>query len=140
MRKVFLTAPSIGSAKAKSADKLLREAAEMQGLSDISTSPSRPGGSVAERLRMKTRDGMAGPNGRQYPEYAAARSMDFRKDFGAVTHKANELATVGLGNTYNKDEWKKDEKTGKLRHIAPAPPKSLRPTGSTGVSVERVKE
>lgn len=108
----------------------------MQGLSDISTSPSRPGGSVAERNRMKLR----GPKGREYPELMAAKPVDFGQYIGAMTMQDNALTRTGFGHGYNKDEWHKDKDTGALKHVGAQGPIRSVPTGSTGVSVERVKE
>jgi hypothetical protein len=131
VKLVHLKAPSFGSARVRTGDKLLREAATLQGLSDISTSPSRPGGSVAQRNAAKNR-----PSGAQYPPTAAAQAVPLSKFIGALTHKENALTRVGLGHAYEPAEWKKDEKTGAVRHVGAQAPIITSPPAS----VERVKE
>jgi hypothetical protein len=142
---VHLNPPGFVGDRTRSADRLIREAADMQGLSDISTSPSRPGGSVAERNRMKNQ---RGPQGREYDARMAAHTgnlgggvkLNMQQFLGSFP-KENPLTDgVGMGHKYNKDEWKKDDKTGQVRHVGAAGPLSLVPTGSTGVSVDRVRE
>lgn len=128
---VHLKAPSFGSARVRTGDRLLREAAQMQGLSDISTSPSRPGGTVAERNAAKNR---------AFPAQAAAVAAPLSKFLGAMTHKENALSRIGLGHAYEPAEWKKDEKTGTVRHIGAQGPIAQIPVGTTGVSIDRVKE
>lgn len=136
--KVFLQAPNFGSAGVRTSDKLVREMAEAQGLSDISTSPSRPGGSVADRLRKKN-TGMKGPQGRDYPAYAAAVSVPYAEGMKGMTMPGNAMKDTGYGHDYNPAEWKKDEKTGKVAHVQPQGAIIPKPTGSTGTSVARVK-
>jgi hypothetical protein len=138
VKLVHLQAPTLSNARFRRGDKLLRQAADLQGLTDISTSPSRPGGSVAERNRMRNR--MRGPQGREYPQSASAIPVDLGKYIGALTHRSNELGNLGLGHTYDSAEWKKDEKDGKIRHVGMPGPVQTIPTGSTGVEIERVKE
>jgi hypothetical protein len=138
---VFLQAPNFGSARVRTSDRLVKEMAEMQGLSDISTSPSRPGGSVADRLRKKN-GGMKGPQGREYPAYAAAKSIPYSEMGGmrAPDPDGNKLTATGFGHGYQPSEWKKGEEDGKIRHVAPQGALIPKPTGTTGTSVERVKE
>lgn len=136
VRLVFLQAPGHVSARTRTSDRLVREMATMQSLSDISTSPSRPGGSVAHRNRMK----MRGPKGREYPELAASQAVDIGKYLGAMTHKGNALAETGIGRPYVESEWKKDPETGKVKHLAGPSASVPIPVGTTGVSIERVKE
>jgi hypothetical protein len=140
VKLVRLCPPGVVGARTRTADKLLREAAAMQGLSDISTSPSRPGGSVAQRNRMRN----GGPTRNQDLHPAAqarAEPLSVSKALAALTVKeSSTLAHLGFGHEYNKAEWKKDDKTGVVRHVGAPPPRIPRPTGSTGVSVERVKE
>jgi hypothetical protein len=133
---VFLKAPRIGNERYKRGDKLVKEMAEMQGLSDISDSPSRPGGTVAQRNRAK----MLGPKGRQYPEAVAATPVDFGKYLGAMTMQDNALTRTGFGHPYDAKEWKTDKETGQVKHTGAQGPIVPVPTGSTGVSIERVKE
>jgi hypothetical protein len=140
VKLVHLQAPSFGSARFRRGDKLLRQAAEMQGLSDISTSPSRPGGSVAERNRMRNRPRTLGPKGREYPDFAQAKPVELQKYIGAMTHRANELSNTGFGHKYEAAEWKKDEKDGKIRHLGAQGPLVPIPLGTTGVSIEKVKD
>ena len=139
VKLVFLQAPGFVSSRTRTGDRLVREMATMQGLSDISTSPSRPGGSVAHRNRMKQMR-LRGPKGREYPELAGAVGVDIGKYLGAMTEKGNTLTQVGLGRPYAENEWKKDPETGKVKHVAGPSATVPVPTGTTGVSVERVKE
>lgn len=138
---IFTKPPGHVSARTRTGDRLVREMADMQGLSDISTSPSRPGGSVAERNRMR------GPRGRPdlaYPEVAAAQNvpLNVSKAIPALTNKndmANALTSIGFGNKYDASQWKKDEKTGVVKHVDIPAPHVTVPLGSTGVSIDRVK-
>jgi hypothetical protein len=133
VKLIFVQAPGHIRPGTKRADRLVREAAELQGLSDISTSPSRSGGSVMDRLRKKNRT---------YPEAAAARAGDYATMMPALTHKENAMTDrVGLGNKYDASEWKKNE-AGQLVHTAAGhkTPNHTIPMGATGVSIDRVKE
>lgn len=134
VKLIFVQAPGHIRAGSKRADKLVREAADMQGLSDISLSPSRSGGSVMDRLRRKNRS---------YPDAAAAVAGDFGTMMPALRHKENMLQApeVHLGNAYEPSEWKKNE-AGQLVHTAAGhkTPNHQVPMGATGVEVERVKE
>lgn len=125
---IYVQAPGHIKASSKRADRLVRQAADMQGLSDISLSPSRSGGSVMDRNRKK------------YPLTAAARAAKFGEYMGALTNKQNALTDTGFGHAYDKAEWKRDDKTGIVRHMAPQGPKHPVPMGATGVEIERVKE
>lgn len=136
--KVFLTPPNFGSQRVRTSDKLVKEMAEAQGLSDISTSPSRPGGSVADRLRKKA-TGMRGPAGRDYPDYAAAKSVPYAEGMKGMTMPGNALKDTGYGHNYDKAEWKRDEKSGAVRHLGAKPALIPKPTGTTGTSVARVR-
>jgi len=125
VKLIFKEPPKIGKVKYKRCDKLLGEAAELQGLSDISTSPSRPGGSVMQRLRMRhgqnfhptqlcqTVDGPMAT--------ATLQSMTHRtnglnnQDMRNFTHEAFGREAV-MGHQYDKSQWRTDEKTGKVRH------------------------
>jgi len=136
VKLIFLEPPKIGKVKYKVGDKLLREAAEAQGLSDISTSPSRPGGSVMDRIRKKY-------GGHIQPEQMP-RAVDAKQYLGAMTHRANEITGENMrnftggyhpGHEYNPTEWKKDEKSGRVIHQDPQTG-TYRPPAS----VERVKE
>lgn len=126
VKLVFLTPIGHVSGRTRKADALVREAAASQGLSDISTSPSRPGGTVAERNRMRNP---------QLPEAAQARAVSFKDYIGALTHKQNSLSDMGFGHTYNKAEWKKDPQSGKMRHVGFQSDAVMPMT-----SVERVRE
>ena len=136
VKLVFLQPPTIGNVRFKKGDKLLREAAELQGLSDISTSPSRPGGHVMDRIRKKY-------GGHLQPEQLP-RAVDAKTYLGALTHRANEITGDNMrnftgghhpGHEYNPTEWKTDEKTGRTVHVG-AQTSNYRPPAS----VERVKE
>lgn len=139
VKLVRLQAPGFVGGGTRTADRLLREAAAMQGLSDISTSPSRPGGSVAHRNRMK--NGVVRNEDLHPIAQARAEPITVSKALAALTNREpSTLARVGLGHAYDKNEWKKDDKTGVVRHVGAQLPTVKVPTGSTGVSVERVKE
>jgi hypothetical protein len=132
VKLIFVKAPGHIRPGTKRADRLVREAAEMQGLSDISTSPSRSGGSVMDRLRAKNRT---------YPAAAAAQAGDFGTMMPALTHKENALANTGYGDKYDASEWKTNE-AGQKVHVAAGhkAPNHKVPMGATGVEIERVKE
>jgi hypothetical protein len=132
VKQVRLKPPGFVSARSRKGDKLVREMAEAQGLSDISTSPSRSGGSVAERNRAKSQGAKENP----YPPQAAAQApSNVSKFLGALTHKENALANSGFGNPYNAAEWKKDDKTGAVRHVGRSAPNVIQPPAV----VERVR-
>jgi hypothetical protein len=139
VKLVRLQAPGMVSARTRTGDRLVREMADMQGLSDISTSPSRSGGSVADRNRKKN---YAPVQNEQLPQTAQARGepIPVRKLLAAMTHKQNLLHDVGFGHGYNEHEWKKDDKTGVVRHVGAQAPITKVPVGSTGVSIQRVKD
>jgi len=138
VKKVFLQPVGFVSARTRKSDKLVREMAHMQGLSDLSTSPSRPGGSVMDRLRKK--HGMH-LQPEQLPIAGTAEHL------AALTNKTNALNDDNMknftkvaygqeaimGHAYNAEQWKTDE-GGKTRHIAQAHT-DFRPRAS----VERVK-
>jgi hypothetical protein len=107
------------------ASRLVREMADLQGLSDIDTSPSRPGDSVADRNYK--RSGIA------------ARAMPMGNYLAGMTHRANELVNAGFGNPYNPHEWRRDKTSGKAIHVA-SPPREPLPMNQYGVSVSRVRE
>jgi hypothetical protein len=133
---VFLQAPGHVSARTKRADQALKEAALLQGLADISTSPSRPGGTVAQRNAMRVR----GPKGLEYPEIAAAQSGGLAKFLSAMTTPGNALAEMGFTEGFNAADWKKNEKTGQMVHLNPQGlTRQSVPVGTGGVSVDRVK-
>jgi hypothetical protein len=144
---IFVQAPGQVSSRTRKADKLLREAATLQRLSDISTSPSRPGGSVAERNAMKNRRRIKLPDGSYgyvRPEQAAIVPDKglVPKYLGALTNRESMLQKLGFGNPYDPAEWVKDKESGKLRHEGLHTAEDFKgiPTGSTGVEIERVKE
>jgi hypothetical protein len=128
---IRLVPPGMVSARTRTGDRLVREMATTQGLSDISTSPSRPGGSVGQRNRAKSQGAAANP----YPEQYAARSAGLKEFLSGMTYSANELTNVGLGHKYNASEWTKDDKTGATRHVGAQGPNLLQP----GASVDRVR-
>jgi hypothetical protein len=124
---VFLTPPNISSARVRVASQLVREMADIQGLSDIDTSPSRPGDSVADR------------NFKRSGNAVRAQALPMGNYIAGMTHRANELVNAGFGNRYNPQEWSRDPKTGKARHVA-SPPLEPLPMNQYGVSVSRVRE
>lgn len=140
VRLVFLEPPKIGKVKYKRGDRLLREAAELQGLSDISTSPSRPGGSVMDRIRKKYGNHI---RPEQMPVAGTAEML------GAMTHRTNGLNNddmrnftqqafgreAVMGHAYDKSQWVKDKESGVVRHMD-VPHDNFLPRAS----VERVKD
>src|SRR5215469_13199732 len=70
VKLVFLQPVGHVSGRTRTADRLVKEMAAAQGLSDISTSPSRSGGTVAQRNAARNR--VRGPQGHQYPAHLAA--------------------------------------------------------------------
>lgn len=123
---VFLKPPLVSNERYRVANKLVREMAEIQGLSDIDVSPSSPGDSVADK-NFK-RGGIK-----------AIAAGGVRRYVSAMTYQANELTRAGFGNPYNPDEWSVDKKTGVRRHFAgPArEPLPAVPTQMTRVRGER---
>lgn len=124
---VFNRAPGVVSARTRTSDRLVKEMAAAQGLSDISTSPSRPGGSVMDRIRKKY--------GAHIKPEQMPRAVDAQQYLGAMTHRANELTNVGLGHKYESTQWQKDKESGKVRHVDVAHQDYLPPA-----SVERVRD
>jgi hypothetical protein len=116
VKLIHLTPPAIGSERVKTATKLIREAAELQGLSDIDNSPSRPGGSVAERNWAKQAGAHAGKPG------------DLMK-FLSAAPRDNVLARTGFGHPFNPSEWRDG------RHLGSSAPPEKLPT-----EVVRVRE
>lgn len=127
VKLVHLTPPNIGSERVRTATKLVREMADLQGLSDIDTSPSRPGDSVADR------------NWKRSGHAVQAQAVPAGKFMSSLTYRANELTNAGFGHPYNPHEWSQDQKTGKRRHVA-SPPLEPLPMNQYGVSISRVRE
>ena len=95
VRLVFLKPPAIASERVRTATRLVREMADAQGLSDIDTSPSRPGDSVAERNWKKAHPGAP----------AAFAGANLNKFLSNVPND-NVLNRAGFGRPYNPGEWK----------------------------------
>lgn len=127
VRLVFLTAPSIATERVRTATRLVREAADAQGLTDIDVSPSRPGSSVADR------------NFKRSGNTSAAMSLDFNKYIKQVTPGPNQITRLGMGNAYDPHEWRQSKETGKLVHAGAAPPREPLPVGQFGVEVKRMR-
>lgn len=121
---VILKAPAIGSERVKTATRLVREMADIQGLSDIDVSPSSPGNSVAERNWKKL-----------HPDQQA-RTGNLKQYMSALTHADNALVRTGFGNRYNPHEWMTDKKTGARRHVASPP---VEPLPSVPTEMTRVR-
>lgn len=126
VKLVYLTPPNISSERVRTATKLVREMADLQGLSDIDTSPSRPGDSVADR------------NFKRSGNPVRPMAVPASQFMASLTHRANELTNAGFGHPYNPHEWSTDKKTGVRRHIA-SPPLEPLPMNQYGVSITRVK-
>jgi hypothetical protein len=124
---VHLTPPAIGSEKVRTATRLVREMAQLQGLSDIDVSPSTPGDSVADKNFLRSGNAVR------------AQALPVGRYLSAMTYRSNELAKAGFGHAYNPHEWTQDVKTGVRRHVA-SPPNEPLPMNQFGVSVSRVRE
>jgi hypothetical protein len=124
---VHLTAPAIATERVRTASKLVREMADIQGLSDIDVSPSSPGDSVADKNFLRSGNGVR------------AQAGSFKTYMGALTHRSNELVNAGFGHRYDAHEWLTDPKTGVRRHVA-SPPNEPLPMNQWGVSISRVRE
>jgi hypothetical protein len=100
VKLVFISPPVIGSERVRMATKLVREMADAQGLSDIDSSVSRPGVSVADRNFKKS--------GNRVQAFAGG---DLAK-FLATAPRDNVLNRAGFGHPYNPHEWKDGKHMG----------------------------
>jgi hypothetical protein len=117
VKLVFVSPPSIGSERVRTATRLIKEMAETQGLSDIDHSPSRPGVSVADRNWKKNNN-----------KVTAFAGGDLAKFLATAPHD-NVLNRAGFGHPYNPGEWREGKHLG-----SSSPPEKL-PT-----EVVRVRE
>lgn len=108
VRLVFLQPVGMVSGRTARADQAIREMAESAGLSDIQTSPSRGGNSVADSIKRKYRN----PNADMRPVWADLGGAAPGTVFG---DGENALTSMGLGRKYSKDEWQ-TTKEGKTVH------------------------
>lgn len=127
VRLVFKSAPNIGTDRVRTASRLVQEAADMQGLSDIDISPSTPGDSPADK------------NFKRSGNPIRPIAMPPGKYMSALTHRANELSNLGFGHPYDSREWRTDQKTGTRLHYA-APPIAPVPMNQFGIEMTRVRE
>jgi hypothetical protein len=130
------------SARTKNADRLLREAAGMQKLSDISTSPSRAGGSVMDRLRQRNQPVVSPvqlPGWGEMPALGkvnnANNAAQLLSTIGKPPPGESVAELTGIGHTFKPAEWKARE-DGKLVHNGGERLSDFKPPAS----VERVKE
>lgn len=136
--RVFLQPISIGTAKVANADRMLRGAAESQGLSDVSTSPSRPGDSVMARLRARHNKEFAreqvpnwgGEQGRVLSQLDPKTILAGAKSAGGE----DVMANLGMGKKYDAKEWRTTE-DGRRVHI----PSQKYPGYRPPAEVERTK-
>jgi hypothetical protein len=117
---VYLQAPGHLRSGTKNVDRMLRGAAESQGLSDISTSPSAPGGNVMDRIRKKQKFSPLQQAGwGQLPNYGMTPGAqgDVNARLAALTGGvSNPVAELtGIGKTYDPSEWTKTD-DGKVVH------------------------
>ena len=126
---VFITPPSIGSEKVRTASRLVREMADMQGLTDIDVSPSTPGDSVADKNFKRSGNPIR-------PQAVGAGEVS--RYIGAQLAPGNGLAAVGLGHPYDSREWRADKQTGHKVHYA-SPPLEPTPINQFGVEMTRVR-
>lgn len=127
---VFLTPPSIGSEKVRTASRLVREMADTQGLSDIDISKSTPGDSVADKNFKRS--------GNPIRAQAVGR-MDVGRFIGAQLSPGNTLTAAGFGHPYDAREWRTDQTSGHRVHYA-SPPIEVLPMNQYGVQMTRVRE
>ena len=113
---VFLAPPAIGSARVRTATKLIRAAAEAQGMTDLDTSPSRPGNSVAERQWKKS-----------HPDAPAAFAGGGLSRFLSTAPHDNVLNRAGFGRPYTPAEWKDGVHYGSTSPPQGLPTEMLRP-------------
>jgi hypothetical protein len=110
VERVFLTPPAISHDRVKNASRILKDAIDSMGLSDLDISPHTPGNSPAEKNHLK---------------YASkeikAEVWDAAKLKGLVSTFPSDsgLALTGLGNRYEAEQWQRNKTTGKLTHSAP---------------------
>lgn len=142
VKLVFLQPVGHVSGRTKNTDRLLKDAARMQGLSDISTSPSRSGDSVMDRLRKRNQPTVSPvqlPGWGQMPALGSiAGATDARSMLSAIGKppKGESVAELtGIGHTYKPEEWKTRE-DGKVVHSGGERLADFKPPAS----VERVKE
>lgn len=126
VKLVFLQAVGVSSARSKKVDALMKSS----GLSDISTSPSRSGDSVMQRIRLKDGSYQAIKD-TQMPRWDA----NPQKIMAAMNNTENNLRRVGLGFQHNPTEWVTTE-DGKQRHQGATFVKDFKPPAE----VERIKE
>ncbi len=134
--RVYLRPFAIGSGKAAKADAMLKAAAASQGLSDVSTSPSRPGDSVMQRLRARhnrefQREQLAnwgGEAGRLLSQ------LDGKQILAGTARGPDTLSSLGFGKAYNPGEWH-DTKDGRKVHN----PQPRYPDFKPPADVERVR-
>lgn len=143
VKHVILQPVGTVSAGTRTSDRLVREMAKMQGLSDISTSPSRPGGTVAERNRARSQGAAANPYPPQFACQAPGGGIRFAGGDATVANLKNlgfggenAMRRVGLGHEYDKNEWRTDKTTGRVKHVGMQPAIVSAPAAS----VDRVKE
>jgi phage protein D len=109
VKLVFITPPSIAHDRVKNASRILKDAIDSMGLSDLDISPSTPGNSPAEKNHLK----YANKDIR-----AEVWSGDKLKGLVNSFPAGSGLQLAGLGNPYRKDQWSRDKKTGQLVHSA----------------------
>lgn len=127
---VFLTPPSIATEKVRTATRLVREMADMQGLTDIDVSPSSPGDSVADKNWKRSGNPIR-------PQ--AVGHLDVGRYIGAQTYQGNALTAAGFGHPYDAREWRSDKQSGKRLHYA-SPPLQVMPMNQFGIEMTRVRE
>jgi hypothetical protein len=116
------TKVSIASERVKTSTRLVREMADAQGLLDIDVSPSTPGGSVAEKNYLKSRNPITAQAGSTWNVAGLSGQVDVAK----LPHGANGLTNSGFGHPYNRTEWRTG-KDGKTRHYGSPPLEPLPP-------------
>jgi hypothetical protein len=105
---VFLTPPAIATERVKNATRIVKQAIDEMGLSDLDISPSTPGNSPAEKNLLKEKS----------PIKAEVWSADKLKGLVSSFPAGSGLTLAGLGRGYRKEEWTPN-KQGKIVHNAP---------------------
>jgi hypothetical protein len=139
---VYLQPVGHVSARTKNADRLLKDVTTRQKLSDLSTSPSRPGDSVMDRLRRRNQPTVSPaqlPGWGQMPALGQIQGVTNTQQMLSAIGKPPKGESVaeltGIGHTYKADEWKTRE-DGKVVHNGGERISDFKPPAS----VERVKE
>jgi hypothetical protein len=113
VERVFITPPAIATERVRNASRIVKDAIDSMGLTDLDINPSTPGNSPAEKNLLKNKSSI------KAEVWDQSRLKDVLSSFPAGENyitKSPADGGAGLGNPYRKDEWQQDRKTGKLTH------------------------